>query len=204
MKSDLIDSVVLISLAEQVGGVFSLTELSALFQISNPLLLNRKIKGFIVAGALRRYCRGIYVVQEFSPEVLAQKVRPRSYISLGSALARHRMIGTEPRFQVSSLDTSPAAEFKGEPILSFGQVSESMLFGFDILDKGIRVADPEKALLDTLYFHLKGRRYFFQLFNDVSVDRIDRVKYESYLTRFQNPKFVAFAKRYLDGVFSDD
>lgn len=202
--NDIHDMESLTRLASAVGGVFSHGELSALYGIASPVLLNRKINRFVQAGVLRRFCRGIYICTSFNAEVLAQKVRPSSYLSLGTALAKHRMIGTEPRHQVFSISTQPAAEFAGPPVLSYSKLDSSLMMGILIHNLGIRIADPAKALLDTLYFYQKGHRLFFQLYQDVDTSIVDREAYARYLAAYKNPRFQTFAQRYIDGQFQID
>ena len=69
-------------------------------------------------------------------------------------------------------------------------------FGHDTVD-GVRWADPEKAALDALYFHLRGRRYPFDVYSDLDLSRLDATRLEDYLARYRNPKFVAFARSVL-------
>ena len=80
----------LLKLGESVKGVFSLMELSSVFNESSKISLHSIINRFIKAGILKRYCREIYTLENFDFGVLSAKVRQNSYISLGSALATHR------------------------------------------------------------------------------------------------------------------
>ena len=204
MKNTLADAKDLAGFSARVGGVFAVQELSSLFETTSSVALHRRVTAFIQAGLLRRYCRGIYVAQEFDPLVLAQKVRPGSIVSLGSALAAHRMIGTESPFLISCVSAEVGKEFPGSPRIGYWTVSEDLLFGYDIVANGVRMADREKSLLDTLYFHIKGKRFHFDIFQDIHRDGLDRPKYETYLVRYRNPKFRSFARRYADGEFSFD
>ena len=204
MNTALSDAGTLARFSARVGGVFAVMELSSLFETTSPVALNRRITAFIAAGLLRRYCRGIYVTEDFDPFVLAQKVRPGSIVSLGSALAKHRMIGTESPFLVSCVSAGGGKEFPGNPRIACWKIAEDLLFGYDIVANGVRLADKEKALLDTLYFHIKGKRFHFDIFQDIHVKDLDRTKFEAYLERYRNPKFQSFARRYVDGGFSLD
>jgi hypothetical protein len=42
--------------------------------------------------------------------------------------------------------------------------------------------------------HLRGRRYPFDVFSDIDPARLDRQRLETYLKRYRNPRFVAFAR----------
>lgn len=189
----------LISLAPEVGGVFSLMELSSLFDISEPQKLWKAIRLFEDAGLLSRYSRGIYTAKEFDPQILFAKVRGDSYISLGSALAAHRLIGTESPKLVTGLVPAKAKEYGGIVNLSYSRISQDLFFGFGITDKGIRMADPEKAVLDTLYFYLRGKKYHFNVFQDIQFSILSKKKIEVYLKSFKNPKFQTFARGVING-----
>ena len=102
MKKTLENAQKLLEFAPKVGGVFSLSELSSLFNISSQQMLWIKIKQFEEADLLKRYSRGIYVTQNFDPMILSAKVRTDSYVSFGSALAFYKLIGTE----ILGLDTN--------------------------------------------------------------------------------------------------
>ncbi len=61
-------------------------------------------------------------------------------------------------------------------------------------------ADPEKAVLDTLYFHLRGRRYVFDIYSDLAIEKLDMDRVRTYLKRYRNPRFVSFATGLLEGA----
>ena len=72
-------------------------------------------------------------------------------------------------------------------------------FGFEVID-GVRWALPEKAVLDTLYFHLRGRRFTFDIYSDVAYHRLDRGRLEEFLSHYRNPKFGAFVHNVLEAA----
>ena len=158
-----------------------------------------KIKQFEEAHLLKRYSRGIYVTQNFDPMILSAKVRADSYISFGSALAFHKLIGTESPFLVSCVVTSKASEYKGEVNLSYARISKNLFFGTTILDNGVRMANAEKAVLDTLYFFQHKKTFYFNVFQDISFSALSKETMESYLERYANPKFKAFVRNAVYG-----
>ena len=76
-------------------------------------------------------------------------------------------------------------------------VTVGLWFGFTVRD-GVRYADAEKAVLDTLYFHLRGRRQAFDIYSDLNLRKLDRARLRDYLARYRNPRFVTFAQRLLE------
>lgn len=199
MKKMLEKAQKLLEFAPKIGGVFSLSELSSLFDISSQQMLWIKIKQFEEAGLLKRYSRGIYITQNFDPMILSAKVRTDSYISFGSALAYYKLIGTESPFLVSCIVTSKASEYKGEVNLSYARISKNLFFGTAILNNGVRMANAEKAVLDTLYFYQHKKIFYFNIFQDINFSALSKETMDSYLERYANPKFKAFVRNTVYG-----
>jgi predicted transcriptional regulator of viral defense system len=188
----------LLKLGESVGGVLSLMELSSVFGENNRVSLHGIVNKFIKAGILKRYCREIYTLANFDSTVLSAKVRQNSYISLASALAMHRLIGTESPFQIFCIVQSKAAYYKGAPNISYYSLASKLCFGYAPSKKGVLIAEPEKAALDTHYFYLRGKKFYFNL-GDINYNLLNKKKFFEYLERYNNPKFKAFASRYVNG-----
>ncbi|MCY3003050.1 MAG: hypothetical protein NTV21_14705 [Planctomycetota bacterium] len=175
-------------------GVFSKADLQVLLAERHPAAFTRRVAALEEAGVLRRFSRGMYVTGEFDLATLSQRLAPGSYVSFGNALARHLVIGTRPERQLVAAKPGRAHEYSG---LGFEivhvQIAPHLDFGHAVVD-GVRWADAEKATLDTLYFHLRGRRFPFDVFSDIDPARLDRARLEAYLERYRNPRFVAFAR----------
>jgi len=190
----LLDAERLLRVAKPQKGVFSRTDLWVLFEERHPAAFKRRVQALIEAGVLRRFSRGFYVREEFDLPTLSQRLAPDSYLSLGTALAHHLLVGTQSTQQVTAARPGRSGSYRNlgfevlhvhvAPHLDFGHIAEG----------GVRWADAEKAALDTLYFHLRGRRFFFDIFSDIDYARLDRNRLQQYLGRFQNPKFVVFAR----------
>lgn len=112
-------------------------------------------------GALLRIRNGWY---SFAREIrtlenawyTANKIYTPSYISLESALAQYGWI-PEGVFTYTSVATRKTTLFD-TPMgrFSYASIKPSLFFGYRIIAKdgfGIKMAEPEKALLDFLYFH---------------------------------------------------
>ncbi len=199
MKKTLENAQKLFEFAPKVGGVFSLSELSSLFDISSQQLLWIKIKQFEEADLLERYSRGIYVTQGFDPMILSAKVRTDSYVSFGSALAFYKLIGTESPFLVSCVVPSKASEYEGAVNLSYSQMSRNLFFGTKILENGVRIAIAEKAVLDTFYFYQHKKKFYFNVFQDINFSALSREIMDSFLEHYANPKFKAFVRNTIYG-----
>lgn len=185
----------MLKLGENVGGVLSLMELSSVFNESSKISLHGIINKFIEAGILKRYSREIYTLANFDYLVLSAKIRQDSYISLGSALAMHRLIGTESPFQIFCITQTKAAEYKGAPNISYYKLAKGFCFGFKPNEKGVLIAEPEKAVIDTLYFYLRGKYFYFNIFSDINYSLLDKDIFFAHLKHYNNPKFKTFAER---------
>ena len=181
----------------QMGGVYSISDLTNLFNEGNPVALNRRIRRLEENGVLRRFVRGYYVTESFDPRVLSVRLNPNSYISLGTVLAEELIIGSVPTRTLYVVKTGRNRLYKTDTLsLQYLGISPRLFFGFVNKD-GVNRATPEKAFLDALYFYQKGRKYSFNIFTDIDISGLDRKKIMEYLKQYNNPKFVAFVKGYL-------
>jgi predicted transcriptional regulator of viral defense system len=172
-----------------------------LFDESSRIALHAIINKFIDAGMLKRYCREIYTLADFDYAVLSAKIRQNSYISLGSALAAHRLIGTESPFWIYCIVQTKAAEYKGTPNISYYKLADEHCFGYEPDKRGFLIATPEKAVIDTLYFYLRGKKFYFNVFCDINYNLLNKDSFFDSLTRYRNPKFKTFAEKCFYGKF---
>lgn len=179
--------------AEAQRGVFSKADLQTMLAEPHPSAFARRYRALEERGVLRRFCRGFYVTESFDLPTLSQRIAPDSYIGFGTVLARELLVGPRSSRRVVGVKVGKSRTYEG---LGYEvvhlHVAPHLFFGFTATD-GVRFADAEKAVLDVLYFHLRGRRYPFDIYSDIDFDRLDRRRLESYLERYRNPKFVAFA-----------
>ncbi len=185
-------------LAGSQEGVFSTADLRTALAERHPSAFTRRIGVLVRAGVLRRFMRGWYVATTFDLQTLSQRIGPGSCVSFGTVLADALLIGTRPQRQVMATRVGTGRTWTGlgqrivhvsiAPHLDFGWTASG----------GVRRAAPEKATLDALYFHLRGRRYVFDVYSDIDYERLDRARLDAYLARYRNPRFVAFARRLLD------
>lgn len=193
------------SLAPKHRGIFSNSDLSNLFLTLNSLSFNRRLKPFLKSGILRRFCRGYYVTENFDLEWLSQRLSTHSAISLGTVLAKNRLIGNIPQKTVYAVKIGKTRIYQSKfgSVVHLGYSSLSvglnLWFGYDTSITGIRYADKEKAFLDTLYFYQLGHKFSFNVYSDIDVEKLDLKKIQTYLKKYKNPKFKTFAKGVIDG-----
>jgi hypothetical protein len=184
---------------EVMAGVFTLADLAVLMDEPHKTALYRRIKRLQEENILRRFARGAYITAVFSPQILSRKLRENSCISFGNVLAEARVIGSTPQYQIDAISPGKSAIFSHDDItIRYFGVADHLVFGFEYRN-GVRMALPEKALLDTLYFYQHGARLFFDVFSDVNVSMLDQRRLHSFLASYRNPKFKAFATGYLHG-----
>jgi len=85
--------------------------------------------------------------------------------------------------------------------LSYSTLDGALFFGYEANPKGFLLATPEKAVLDTLYFYLRGKKFYFNIFGDIHYGSLDKDTFFEYLARYRNPKFRTFAERCFYGKF---
>ena len=132
------------------------------------LARKHKLSERVVRDALRRYeARGlvervstkIYINhfnQQFSPRDLVNVLRPRSYISLESALVERGIITQSPSILTCVTPVYPQS-FRGKSVsIVYRKISPELYWGYE--EKATRynkylIAEPEKALLDWIYLN---------------------------------------------------
>ena len=183
---------------EEFRGVFSLSDLKNLFGMADNVQIHRLLARLEKTGALQRFCRSIYVTEGYDLDMVSARICPSSSISCGSALSRHLLIGTIPRHQVIAVKTGRNRTYRSgtESVVHLG-VAPHLAFG-SVFEDGVQYADKEKAFLDTLYFHQRGRRFPFDIYRDVNASLLDRDKIWDYLSRYRNPRFVRFVENCLN------
>jgi len=181
------------------NGVFTLPDLNSIISPTSKVDLYRQIKKLTTQDILFRLTRGIYITSNFSIETLVVSITPEAYLSLEYALAYHNMIGTYANKKIRPIITSNIKPIeKNDIIIEFKKIQRKLVFGFNIV-KGIRIANKEKALLDTLYFYQSGTKFYFDIYSDIDIEDLDRDLIQTYLKKYKNPKFVKFVEEYLNG-----
>ncbi len=111
-------------------------------------------------GKIVELVKGVYTFKK-SPYMIVKAI-PKSYIGLGSAAFLHGAWGQVTRITVLSPYVSDRVkggerEISGERVL-LKKISEKMYFGIELIfleeiEEWIRVSDPEKTMIDLIYFN---------------------------------------------------
>lgn len=137
--------------------VFSTNDIEKRFQgFERENLLHWQKKGFLLRVRNGWYCLTEENNTREKVYYTANKIYHPSYISLHSAFAHYGWI-PEGVFTLTSISTRKTTLFD-TPIgrFKYFSIKPQLFFGYRIITHdghGIKMAEPEKALLDFLYFH---------------------------------------------------
>ena len=182
------------AIAGELDGIFRLQDLRVLFSgLSSPGLY-KKLNTLVDGGLLVKVMRGLYALPTASLEQISRRITPDSYISTATVLAGHLLIGSIPARRVQAVKVGrPLTVTCPIGTIEFLGVKPELYFGFE--EKGgVRRALPEKAFLDACYFHFKGRRFSFDLVEDVDLAALNPARIRTFLEAYDR-RFVTFFKR---------
>lgn len=170
-------------------GVFSLTDIEKIFpNFDKRRLFEWKQKGYISKIKRAYYYFSDIEIKESFLYRIANKIYHPSYISMESALSYYGFI-PEGIFTITSICTMNTAKQETElGLFSYQHVKPKLFFGYTLMQINgitIKVAEPEKAILDYLYLgkiqdieDLNALRFNL----DQLKERLDYLKLESYST----------------------
>ncbi len=186
--------------APSLGGAFSLPDIRAVFRDKSEVQMSRILTILDEAGIVKRFMRGFYYMPEkFDLCHLCQKICPKSIISFEKVLSDNSLMDPVPVFEVSAVKPGPTRVYRDNTYtIRHYSISPYLIFGFEYRD-GVAFADSEKALIDLLYFYQKGRRALVNLKSGIDYGRIDPDKFNTYIGKYRNPRFVSFAKNCITG-----
>ena len=154
---------------------------------------------WVKKGLLLRLRQGYYTFPEYKKKpdftlFFANRIYRPSYISLHTALAFYGII-PEAVVQITSVTSLKTASFQNE----FGEyeyksIREELMFGYDFKTiangQSIKLARPEKALLDLLYlypfYNSEQDMEDLRIDDDFLQDKLDLQRLEDYLSGFRN------------------
>ncbi len=131
----------------------------------DPAFHRRRLNEWQDKGYIRKVVKGFYVfadraLDEWALFEIANRIYKPSYISLESALAHYQLI-PESVFGVTSVSTRRSYRFpSGLADFRFRTVKPQLYFGYRIETggaRGVKMARPEKAILDFLYLNPRLR-----------------------------------------------
>lgn len=150
-------------------------------------------------GLFIRLKRGLYALKTNLPsdEEIANVLYKPSYLSFEYVLSKYGII-PEAAYHLTSATTNPTREFTvADKAYSYFAIKQQSYTGY-YLDtkgsKGVLIAEPEKALVDFLYFVAIGQRFFNDRFY---VSGLDKGKLMEYAKLFKRDKVLELVKKLL-------
>lgn len=161
-----------------------------------------KTKYFLEANTRRgifiRVKRGLYALKNNFPneEITANILYKPSYISLEYALAKYDIL-PEMVQTITSVTTKPTRTFEiHKKIFLYYTIKRQAYTGYIPIKIGVHtvfIAEPEKALVDYLYFISLGKKSY----NDrLNVTRLDRKKILYYAKLYRRPSMMKLIEKY--------
>ena len=139
-------------------GFFTVSDLEKITGLSKGSL-KVALSRLTAKKILIRVKRGIYQLSlsQIEPKKIANQLYYPSYLSFESALSSYGILSQVPFSQTFATVKKSKKMNLGNTEIEFTQLKKELFFGY-ILDQGIYIAQPEKALLDTLYLVSRGKR----------------------------------------------
>jgi len=170
--------------AKDLGGVFTLADLRVLYGDIGDAGVYKKVERLVSTGELMKVKRGLYALPAASLEAISARIDPEAYVSTGSALSRHLLIGTVPARRLQAVKVGVPRTYSCEAgVIEHLSIAPGLYFGFKT-ENGIRMATPEKAWLDACYYAYKGRIFSFDLDTDVNREGLNEALIMKYLAAY--------------------
>lgn len=175
--------------------VFSIQDL----KISNVSILPYQISKLKKDGYINKIRNGLYIFSNKKDSIpiehLAFRLYEPSYISLESALFYYGII-PEIIYNVTSISTRVTRKFKNDfGIFIYRNIKKELFWGYRKEEKDglvYLIAEPEKALLDYLYFNIHKIKNTDDIdglrLNYSEIKELDIKKLNEYTTLFKNEK----------------
>ncbi|MGI5975734.1 MAG: type IV toxin-antitoxin system AbiEi family antitoxin domain-containing protein [Paludibacter sp.] len=150
--------------------VFSKNMIALLMDNSDREKLNNSLNYYVKSGKLLNPRKGIYAKTVYNPEELACTLYTPSYISLEYVLQRAGVIFQYDEKITSVSYLSRRLEIDNKTY-QYRKIKNEILINFEGINRenNLNIANPERALLDTLYLNPE---YFFDNINLLDKDLI--------------------------------
>lgn len=169
---------------------WSVADLQKILGYKNRQTLLVVLHRLVGQGVLARVRRGIYRVSINSVEgaLLANLLYSPSYLSFESALSRYGVLSQIPYTITLATTRRPKKMTLDGTAVEYRQLRGDLFFGHR-LEKGLDIAEPEKALLDALYLLKRGKLRL--ALEELDVSGLSLRKLDAYASRF--PRYVQTA-----------
>jgi predicted transcriptional regulator of viral defense system len=171
--------------------VFNRVGFQRVFGITNINTAYTMLRRLVASKVIQRVSHGVYVLNGYPVDdlVLAATIYQPSYISLESALSYYGVLSQIP-FAVTSITARKSLTKQvGQRSFIYAHIQPALYWGF-VKDHQLVIAEPEKALLDTLYLCAKGLRNLH--LEELDLSRIKKKLFDEYVDHAHIPQLTAF------------
>lgn len=169
---------------------FTLADLRKIWEgekASLKVILSRMIK----RGKLKRIERNFYILPEkiLELEKIANEIYFPSYLSFESALSKYGILSQIPYALTFATPLKTKKIQVDNILIEYRKIKRELFFGFR-LKGGIYIAEPEKALADTIYLSSLGKLKIN--FEELDFSKIKKKRFLELIKRFplKTQKFV--------------
>lgn len=136
---------------------YSVKTLGDIILPKSPVSLYKIIARLVKSKVLERIERDKYMLSgdQIDPFLAANLLYSPSYISLESALNYHGILSQFPSMVTSITTKKPVSKKNKIGEFDYASLQKKLFFGW-VKKDGYLLAEPEKALLDQIYFNSKG------------------------------------------------
>ena len=165
--------------------LFSLQDLSQLAGEKRDSLIVQ-LNRLVESNLIEREARGWYgnPFNPPDPEEVAMVLRYPSYLSMEYALSKQGIL-SQRVYTLTSITTKlPYTYERDKATYEYHQVKRSFFYGFEDED-GVRIAVPEKALLDLIYIRRREMSVenLRSLVDDMYLEELDKERFEKLLRK---------------------
>jgi len=136
---------------------FTISDFQKILKLK-PESVKKALSRMIKKGVIRRFGRNVYVLADKGvdiQQIASQLYAPGAYISFESALSAYGIINQVPYTVTMATYKSPKTRPFLKAEIALRKIKKELFFGYKLIDNML-FAEPEKALLDTLYLRSKG------------------------------------------------
>jgi len=155
------------------------------------VVLSRMVK----KGKLKRVKRNFYILPEKTLEIekIANQIYFPSYLSFETALSKWGILSQIPYFLTFATFLKTKKFQIEKTLIEYRKIKKELFFGFRLY-KGVFIAQPEKALADTIYLASLGKLKIN--FNELDLSKIDKKKFFKLIKKFplKTQKFASQLK----------
>jgi len=176
--------------------IFTILDFQRIFNL-NYESAKKTISRYVKKKIFTKARKGLYYLTQDSPFdfLIANKLYQPSYISFETALSFYGII-PETIFEIISATSRPSREFIVNSLkFSYKKIKKECFLGYlpkKIKEETVLIAEPEKALVDFLYFvALKKREFSYER---IDLKKIKKKKLIEYAKCFKNKKLLELVK----------